>query len=131
MPEGWVTAHWPESEGVWSIHRLIGVLGKTGRLIPRARPGHFRILEDASLGVDIWFIVQGARWNKDLLGITNFPWQGPSALSAKSSREALRPGQLVGLYQGAVTRPGKLTITYEQVARMASTSGFSADVCFY
>jgi hypothetical protein len=91
MPGRWVTAHRPESEGVWSIHRLIGVLGKTGHLIPRARPGRFRILEDASLGFDIWFVVQGARWNKYLLGITNFPWQGPAALGAESASKTLRP----------------------------------------
>ena len=76
----------------WSIHRLFDVFSKTGHLIPRARPGRFRILEDASLGFDIWFIVQGARWNKDLLGIANFPWQGPSALATECACETLRLG---------------------------------------
>ena len=70
---------------VWSIHRRIGVLRKTGHLIPRTRPGRFRVLEYTSLGFDVWLIVQGTRWNKDLLGIANFPWQGPSALGAESA----------------------------------------------
>jgi hypothetical protein len=37
MPGTWVTTHWPESVGVWSIHRLFDVFGKTGHLIPVAR----------------------------------------------------------------------------------------------
>ena len=112
--------------GVRSIHRLIGVLGKTGHLIPRTRPGRFRVLEYASLRFDVWFIVQGAGWHKDLLGIANLPGQGPSASGAKSARKALRLWQLVGFHQGAITRPGELTITYEQVARMTGTCRFSA-----
>jgi hypothetical protein len=71
-------------------HQLISVFGKTGSFIPRTRPGRSRILEYASLGFDVWFIVQGARRDKDLPGIANFPWQGPAALSAKRARKTLR-----------------------------------------
>ena len=112
--------------GVRSIHRLVGVLGKTGHLIPRTRPGRFRVLEYASLGLNVWFIVQRAGWNKDLLGITNLPWQGPSALDAECASKALRPWQFVGFYQGAVSRPGECSITDEKIARMTGTRRFSA-----
>ena len=77
--------------GFENLLRLFDVFGKTGHLIARARPGRFRILEDASLGFDIWFIVQGARWNKDLLGIAKSPWQGSSALATECACETLRP----------------------------------------
>jgi hypothetical protein len=89
---GWVRTHKLGAVAALPTHRLFGVLGKARHSVPRTRPSHLRVLEDASLGFDIWFIVQGARWNKDLLGISNSPWQGASAFSAESSREALRPG---------------------------------------
>ena len=91
IPGAWITTHRPKAANVRSIHRLIHVLRKTGHLIPRTRPGRFRVLEYASLRFDVWFIVQGPGWNKDLPGIANLPWQGPSALDAESASKALRP----------------------------------------
>ena len=102
-----------------SAQELIGILGKARHSVPRARPGRLRILEDASLWFDIRFIVQGARWNKNLPGVTHFPWQGSTALGTESTCKALRPGSLVGFDQGSITCPVELTITDEQVTRVA------------
>jgi hypothetical protein len=47
-------------------------------------------------------------------------------LGTKSAGKALRSRQLVGFYPGAVTRPGELSVSDEEVARMAGARGFSA-----
>jgi len=109
-----------------AIPSLIGVLVKTGHLITRARPGSFRVLKYTSLRFDVWFIIQGASWNKDLLGIVDLPWQRSPALGAESTCEALRLGKLIGFYLTGVARPGELGVIHKYIACMAGAGGFSA-----